>query len=162
MLATPGRPNGVRRGLVLGILGGLAAISVIGASLLLLFSWLFEGSGVTRGSIPYYVALPAFSKSLPVREECEAPQYRWRGRDGESIPFTVMEYRSRADEPALAQLYRDHFRAAGCTIDTDEGDADGRSMRFTCNRGDIVSADVTIGPMAGSCRDVHVGTVDNY
>lgn len=122
---------------------------------------LFEASDVARGTVSYFLGVPASIKRLPIVQECSAPRYRWRGRDGESPPFVSVAYSSRGGAAEILQAYDSTLKQAACTLAKTEVNGPRTLAEFQCRGPDILSTSLWIGSES-PCASVELDVVENY
>lgn len=124
------------------------------------WAW-FEGNDVSRGTLSYFLGVPTSVKRLPIVDECSAPKYRWRGRDGESPPFVSVDYSSRSGAEEILRAYRTSLKQAACTSVKTEVSGPRTLTEFQCQNPDILSASLWIGSES-PCASVELNIVENY
>ncbi len=146
----------IAAGIGLVVLAGIASILYVGFGL-------FEAENVKRGSIAYYLGLPAQIRSIPLVEECQAPVYRWRGRDGESSPFISTTYRSRSSVQSISDFYKSALTQLSCSPEAapPASSTEKSLVQFNCRGPDVLSVNVWVGNEA-SCRSVTLDIIENY
>lgn len=124
---------------------------------------LFEAENVQRGSIAYYLGLPSSVRSIPLTEECQAPVYRWRGRNGESSPYISATYSSRNTSQSIFAFYKTALARLSCSpeITSSASSADKSLIQFNCRGPDVLSINVWVGNES-SCRTVTLDIMENY
>jgi hypothetical protein len=148
-----------RHGKLLKIMAWSAVgLSLLLAVVVLMGSALFEARDVGRGSLLYRLGAPGYLQSVRTMEECREPIYRWKGRDGESNPYTSLSYGSRKPQQELLQAYREAFEKQSCTA---RPVIRGGHLGFDCAHADFVSVDVSVSG-ADQCQDITIDFVENY
>ena len=141
---------------------GLIALAAI-AAVLYVGLGLFEAENVKRGSIAYYLGLPAPIRSIPLVDECQVPVYRWRGRDGESSPFISVTYSSRSSLQNISDFYKSALTQLSCSPETSPpaSSTERNLVQFNCRGPYVLSVNVWAGNEA-SCRSVTLDIIENY
>jgi hypothetical protein len=122
---------------------------------------LFEASDVRKGSISYFFGVPTSIKQLPIIQECTAPTYRWQGRDGESSPFVVVAYSSRAAANEIGRAYERSLKTAACNLTQTRTRGQQQVSVFKCDGTKFLSADLLVGDES-PCASVELGFIQNY
>lgn len=145
------------------IAAGIGLVVLAGIAVVLYGFHLFEAENVQRGSLAYYLGLPASVRSIPLVEECQAPVYRWRGRDGESSPYISATYRSRSSSQNISDFYKTALTKFSCSPETapSASSADKSLVQFNCKGPDMLSVNVWVGNEP-SCRSVTLDIIENY
>lgn len=145
------------------IAAGIGLVVLAGIAAVLYGFHLFEAENVERGSLAYYIGLPGSVRSIPLAEECQAPVYRWRGRDGESSPYISVTYSSRSPSQNIADLYKTALTKLSCSPEAapPASSADKSLLQFQCRGPDILSVNVWVGNEP-SCRSVTLDIIENY
>lgn len=122
----------------------------------------FDVSDVRRGSLTYRIAAPASLKSVELVGECRAATARWKGRDGEGAPFSVVSYGSSLPSEDILDFYRATFTKQRCQPDLTINASESRNLlAMACNHPDFVSVKVVVGA-TGACKDVDVEFIESY
>lgn len=122
----------------------------------------FEATDVQRWSLAYYIGVPDYIKSVAIVEECREPKFRWRGRDGESKPFTSMTYGSMHSAPDLLRLYTSEFEKQSCIAENGvSAETDIAHMSLHCSNENFVSIDIAVEKVEG-CKRVTIDFFENY
>jgi hypothetical protein len=141
-------------------LGAVAALLTVGA--IYMGAWsLFEANGVRRGSLSYLLGLPASIKRVPIIQECAAPTYRWRGRDGESPPFIEVSYSTRAAANEIVKAYGTGLIPAHCRLVRTDREGARTVSQFECGGDEFLSASVIVAE-GTPCASVELGFIENY
>lgn len=141
---------------------GVAFTVLLVAGSAYLGAWaLFEASDVRRGSISYFFGVPTSVRRLPIIQECTAPLYRWRGRDGESSPFIEVSYSSRASAHDIVKTYDSALKRAACNLTLTESRGGQTLATFECGGSEFVSTSVRVGSES-PCASVELGVIENY
>ncbi|MBI1906523.1 MAG: hypothetical protein HYS20_09860 [Rhodocyclales bacterium] len=145
------------------IAAGVGLVVLIVVTVVLFGFHLFEAENVQRGSIAYYLGLPPSVRSIPLTEECQAPVYRWRGRDGESSPYISTTYSSRSTAQYILAFYKTALAKLSCSPETTTSASftDKGLIQFNCRRPDILSISVWVGGES-PCRTVTLDIIENY
>lgn len=140
--------------------GAVAALLAVGA--IYLGAWsLFEAHGVRRGSLSYLLGLPASVKRVPIIQECAAPVYRWRGRDGESAPFIEVSYSTRAAAHDVVRAYGTGLNPTQCKLVRTETAGSRTVSQFECGGEEFQSASLIVAE-GQPCASVELGFIENY
>jgi hypothetical protein len=143
-------------------IGAVAVLLLAATAALSVGAWtLFEASDVRKGSISYFFGVPASIKQLPVIQECTAPTYRWQGRDGESSPFVVVSYSSRATASEIVKAYDASLKQAACNLTQTTTRGQQHVSVFKCDGTEFVSADLLVGGES-PCASVELGFIENH
>lgn len=148
----------------LKIAAGIGVIVLAGVAAALYAGFhLYEAENVKRGSIAYYLGLPAPVRSIPLVEECQAPVYRWRGRDGESSPYISATYGSRSSTQNISDFYKSALTTLSCSPEsaTPTSSTEKTLVQFHCPGPDVLSVNVWVGNEP-SCRSVTLDIIENY
>lgn len=141
---------------------GAAFTVLLVAGCIYVGAWaLFEASDVRRGSISYFLGIPTSVRQLPIIQECTAPVYRWRGRDGESSPFIEVSYSSRARADEIVKAYDTALKRAACKLTLTEASGTQTLATFECGGSEFVSSSVRLGSQS-PCASVDLGVIENY
>lgn len=140
--------------------GAVAALLAVGAVYLGAWS-LFEANDVRRGSLAYLFGLPASIKRVPIVQECAAPTYRWRGRDGERAPFIEVSYSTRAAANDVVKAYSTGLIPAKCTLVRTETKGSRSVSQFECGGDEFLSASLVVSE-GQPCASVEIGFIENY
>lgn len=140
--------------------GAVAALFAVGAMYLGAWS-LFEANDVRRGSLSYLFGLPASIKRVPIVQECAAPVYRWRGRDGESAPFVEVSYSTRAAANDVVKAYGTGLSQAQCKLIRTETQGSRTVSQFECGGDEFLSASLIVAE-GQPCASVELGFIENY
>lgn len=122
---------------------------------------LFEASDVRKGSLSYFLGVPASIKQLPIIQACTAPTYRWQGRDGQSSPFVVVSYSSRATASEIVKAYDASLKQAACNLTQTRTRDQQQVSVFECDGTEFLSADLLVGDES-PCASVELGFIENY
>ena len=140
--------------------GAVGALLAVGA--IYLGAWsLFEANDVRRGSLSYLLGLPASIKRVPIVQECAAPVYRWRGRDGESAPFVEVSYSTRAAANDVVKAYGTGLSQAQCKLIRTETQGSRTVSQFECGGDEFLSASLIVAE-GQPCASVELGFIENY
>lgn len=141
------------------VAGGLL---LCGAAGLFMAGALFESSGVDRGSFVYRLGAPEYLRSVEILDECQKPRYRWKGRDGESSPYSSVTYGSLKSSADLVQSYRSAFDKKSCKVkDEIQSVGNKNHLALVCAQQDFLSVDLFITD-AGGCKEVTLDFLENY
>lgn len=138
------------------------AIGLLALASVHIAAWaLFEASDVPRGTVSFFLGVPASVRQLPIVSECSAPLYRWRGRDGERPPLISVSYPSRGRAEEIVEAYGAPLKRASCNlVKTDAYDR--RTLaEFQCQGPEIVSISLRVGDEF-PCSNVELEIVENY
>lgn len=146
------------------VVGTLLGTVVLAGAFIATMALLFEASDIRRGSLAYYLGVPASIRaaSQPV-EECRPAVFRWRGRDGLSAPFIALQYGSRAAPETIRQSHVTVWKALACqqTVSTPPG-ANPTHAGVLCQHPDVLSADVLVTAHSDGCHEVAIEFTENY
>ncbi|WCM88732.1 hypothetical protein [Acidovorax sp. NCPPB 3576] len=132
-----------------------------GAAALFMAGALFESSGVDRGSLVYRLGAPGHLRSVEILDECEKPKYRWKGRDGESHPYSSVTYGSLKSAAELFRSYQSTFDKQSCEMkDGIQSSGNKKHLMLVCAQQDFVSIDIFIAD-AGTCKEVTLDFLEN-
>lgn len=146
-----------KKWLVWGALAALLAVVAVHWG-----AWaLFEADGVRRGSVSYLLGVPASIKRVPIVQECTAPVYRWRGRDGESAPFIEVAYATHASPSEVMKEYGTGLNPANCKLVRTAAEESGIASQFECGGDEFVTARLLIAE-GQPCATVELGFIENY
>lgn len=142
---------------------GIGIIVLSGVAVVLYRFHLFEAENVQRGSIAYYLGLPSSVRSIPIKEECQIPVYRWRGRNGESSPYISANYGSNSSSQSIIDFYKTALANLSCApiASLPKSFVDKRLVQFNCLGPDILLIDVWVANEP-SCRSVTLDIIENY
>ncbi|XDF35222.1 hypothetical protein RBH89_23950 [Paracidovorax avenae] len=140
----------------------------IGAVVLCFFTlaWAtFDISDVERGSLTYRIAAPASLKSVELLGQCRAAMARWKGRDGESAPFSALTYGTSAPADDIRRFYASAFEKQSCAAEkTVSGAASapgsGPLLSMLCRHPEFTSVQIFLGPEA-PCREIRIAFAGN-
>ncbi|SFD89178.1 hypothetical protein [Paracidovorax konjaci] len=141
----------------------LVSVGVVGtAALLFIGAWAtFDISDVGRGSMTYRLAAPRSLKSVETIGECRPPMARWKGRDGEGVPFSSLTYGSSASTLDILRFYEAAFAKQACEVETSaSGSGAAPLLGMLCRNPEFASVQVFVDK-EGACRDVTVGFTEN-
>lgn len=143
-------------------IGAVAVLPLAAAVALNVGAWtLFEASNVRKGSVAYFFGVPTSIKQLPIIQECTAPIYRWQGRDGESSPFVVVSYSSRAPAREIVKVYDTSLKQAACNLTQTRTRGRQQVSAFKCDGTEFSSADLLVGDES-PCASVELGFIQNF
>ncbi|AVS86382.1 hypothetical protein C8239_17840 [Paracidovorax avenae] len=145
-----------------------AATVAVGAVVLFFaLAWAtFDVSDVERGSLTYRIAAPASLKSVQLVGECRAATARWKGRDGEAAPFSVLTYGTSSPEADLRRFYASAFEKQSCEAEKPIADTASEPgtgpllLSMLCRNPEFTSVQVSLGKEP-PCREVSVAFVNN-
>jgi hypothetical protein len=126
---------------------------------------LFDVSDARPGSLGYYLGVPSSIRSASATfDECRPARFRWKGRDGEGVPFVTMHYGSRLEPAEAIRRHTEALSPLACrSASTGTGATEGALMGgrlLHCLHADVLEADIHV-EHAGPCREVSIGFVLN-
>ena len=140
---------------------GRTAIALLGLAALagcfLFVAWFltFDGGGIRRGDLAYYVFIPAPVRALPAHAACEEPTFASTTNDSLEAEVIKMEFTSRADSLVLAAAYARAFAAWRCRVAPSS--APGHPILLRCADPDVeVTLRTGLRSDATGCRPVGV------
>ena len=146
-----------------GWVKGLVLACLILPTTALLGLWmLFEASDVRPGWPLYYIGVPEnIRDATPTFAECRPARFRWKGRDGEGVPYVAMDYGSYMDPDVALLKHAAAMAPLACRGDRAQVSGTGTHFRhMRCKHPDVWSADISM-EARGPCREVRIGFVLN-
>lgn len=133
------------------------------AVLFFIFAWsTFEVNDIDRASITYRLAAPQSLQSVELIGECRQPKVHWKGRDGESSPFSSLTYGSSLSADEILHFYRTAFKKNLCEPDySATAPASKNLLSMSCKNSDFSSVKVFVDKVA-ACREVSIDFIENY
>ncbi|MBL8354565.1 MAG: hypothetical protein JNM01_06995 [Delftia acidovorans] len=136
----------------------LGSLVLLVAAVILLGGVLFEARNVKKGSLLYRLGAPEYLQSVPIIEECRAPIYKWRGRDGGSNPYTSLTYGSRDKFDGLLKSYQNFFKKMACTA---KPSIYASHLELECSNADFISVSISASGV-DECQGITIDFVENY
>lgn len=140
----------------------LVCLALPGAGVL--GAWmLFDVSDARPGWPEYYLGVPGSIRSTTgTFDECRPARFRWKGRDGEGVPFVVMNYASRLETGEALRLHTAALSPLACRTYLAGGSegATTADRQLRCDHADVLEADIHVEE-AGPCREISIGFVLN-
>lgn len=128
----------------------LAAL-LVGAFLFAAWFAAFDGGGVRRGDLAYYVFIPAAVRHLSTPEACAAPVYASRTNDSLEAEVVSMEFPTHSTRDDLHAAYAEELEAMGC--ESEEPPAGDDVLAFRCSEPKVTLTLRTGAPDAATgCR----------
>ena len=151
---TPNPPAWVKR---------LVLASLILPPTAILCLWtLFEVSDVRPEWPLYYIGVPeSVRDATPTFAECRPARFRWKGRDGEGVPYVAMDYGSYMDPDVALLKHTAAMAPLACRGEPAQVSGAGTHFRnMRCEHPDVWSAEISVEG-GGPCREVTVSFVLN-
>jgi hypothetical protein len=125
------------------------------------FAWsTFEVGGVGRYSIFFRLGAPEHLRAVELVGECRSPEYYWKGRDGEGVPFSFVIYGSSAPVADLFGYYGARFKKQSCIHEiTPQALGAEQMLDMKCSNEDFRNVQVSV-ENKGICKEIRVGFVD--
>jgi hypothetical protein len=81
----------------------------------LLLAWQrWEPTNAERGSLAYFLAIPARAKTFPLWEPCGSPFFSYQAKNESSQEIYTIQYQTRLTNVALARTIDHYTRLGGC------------------------------------------------
>lgn len=135
---------------------------IFGYALFFVIAWsTFEVSGIERNSLTFYFAAPNHLNSVELIGECKKPEYQWKGRDGEGVPFSSIEFGSTSSIAQISDFYETVFSKQICKSANPKTASNSKLLLdFNCKNESFVSVKVFIDTKVG-CKNVTIDFVEN-
>lgn len=138
----------------------LTGFSIFILLVIIIFST-YDVDDVEKHSIKFLLGAPDHLGSIELIKECRIPTYSWKGRDGESIPVSSIDFGSTAPKEEIIQFYRTAFEKQMCKDARPTTTATSKLLlSLSCKNQLFVSARVFMETESG-CKKIIIDFIDN-